>query len=148
MVERCELGPRALGASFVVGLAAFDAPSVVVACVDLNPGGHFRGGEGRFEGVLGCRLALVVVVGYGAVDGCLHLGDEEVWAVRLIRYEAASVEGGCRTDAVGDDGCSAEGERTAHAVSLHANLVLLVGLRLLVDKGDVIFGVTEGCVLS
>ena len=101
LVEGRQFGPGALGAGFVVDLAAAHGPAVVAALVDLDGGLEVGGGEGLLERVLGGGVALVVVVGDAAEDFGLHLRDQQVRAVGLVGDEAAAVEGGCGADAVG-----------------------------------------------
>jgi len=138
LVEGQQFSPGAFGTGLVVDLAAGDGPAVIASLIDLDGGRAMSGGEGGFELVLRGRIALVVVGGDGAKHFGLYLGDQQVRAIGLIGHQASAMKGSGCAHTPGQRGGGAEGERSTHAVALHTQLVLLVGLRLGIEEGEVV----------
>src|SRR5579872_1930199 len=101
LVQRDQLAPRTIRASPVVDHAIADAPTVVAALIDLDPGGMVRSTEGLAQLVLGVRLPLVIVAGDRKVGARSDLRCEQMRAVRLIRDQVATVERTHRANATG-----------------------------------------------
>src|SRR3984957_1987774 len=127
-IECRQFGPCSLCACLVVDLAAAHRPAVIAALIDLNRCLQMRCREGLFELVLGRRIALVVVVCDRAKNLGLHLRNQQVRAIRFVGYQATTVKGSSRSDALGCSSRSAKGGWAAHAVALDAHLFLLVRL--------------------
>src|SRR5690606_2559511 len=117
--QREQTAPGALGLLLVVDVGVGHAPTVRGG-VYLDLGVETRVGEALPEHVLRLRLALVVVLRDRDQEARLHLRNQQVRAVRLIRHEPAAVERRGGADAIGQRGRGAHYDRAAHAVARRA----------------------------
>src|SRR6266850_3699461 len=151
-VQRQQLAPGAIRVGFVVnGLAVrllrhvSYAPPVLRLRVHLYFGRDLRGGERFLQLGLRVRVLHVVICSDAEVHPTLDLRCEQVRAVRVRRNQASAVERSARAHAVRYGCCGLDHERSAHTVTLRADLFRAIDFLLRIEPHNERNSIAFGC---
>ncbi len=113
------------------------APAAVHrAGVHLNFGLQVRLGESVFYSRLVIRSTHIIIPGDRDQELRLALRGLQMWTIRHVRHEPATMEGADRSDAIGNSGSRPERHRTTHTIALRADLAVLGHRRLLIEPSE------------